>query len=219
MRISWHGHACVIIKTLSTHQIIIDPFITGNVNSDLNPETLNVDFIILTHAHSDHIGDTEQLARNNDALIIANDELAKFFAEKGYRTHGMNLGGSFSFPFGKVKLTLAYHSSTYNGIPLGQAAGVIVDDGASRIYHAGDTALFSDMKLIEPVSVALLPIGDNYTMGIDDAVKAASFIDAEQFIPIHYNTFAVIKQNPYDFINRLPDLNGYVPEVGEIIDL
>lgn len=136
----------------------------------------------------------------------------------------MNLGGSHTFPFGKVKLVPALHSSTYNLedgtlLNLGLPAGVVVDDTVQKIYHAGDTALFSDMKLIGPVDVAFLPIGDNFTMGIEDALKAVELLQCEWAIPIHYNTFPLIKQNPYDFINRLDEGNGLVPNIGKIYDI
>lgn len=223
MKISWHGHSCIRIETLSNHTLIFDPFISGNPTTDLDPKSLSVDYIVLTHAHNDHIGDTALIAKNTRATIIANPEIADFFEDQGFKTHGIGTGGQFRFDFGTLKFTHAIHGSTYNyqgqQLALGVACGVVLDDGVTKVYHAGDTGLFSDMSLIGPVNVALLPIGDNYTMGIADAITAAQLVNAELVIPIHYSTFPLIQQNPYEFINRLPNNNGYVPQVGEVIEL
>lgn len=222
MKCSWHGHSVVQIETINNYKIIIDPFITGNDACDLEVDQVDVDFIVLTHGHSDHVGDALAIAKNTKAPIVAMVELADFMESQGANTHPMNIGGTAYFPFGSIKMTLAHHSSSYDfegeTIPMGLAAGVIIDDGASKLYHAGDTALFMDMQLISPVDIAFLPIGDNYTMGIKDAVKAVNLIQPKKVVPIHYNTFPIIEQNPYEFINRLDDGNGLVPKIGEIIE-
>lgn len=223
MKCSWHAHSVVMIETINDYTLIIDPFINGNELTDLVVEDIKVDYILLTHAHNDHVGDAVEISKNNDAPIIAMVELADFLSQFGVETHGMNIGGSAYFPFGSVKFTQAFHSSSYDyedkNYPLGLAAGIVIDDGATKAYHAGDTSLFSDMKLIGPVDVAFIPIGDNFTMGIDDAVQAVSYLETNLAIPIHYNTFPIIEQNPYDFINRLDESNGKVPEVGEIFEV
>lgn len=223
MKYSWHGHSVVQLETIEGYKLIIDPFINGNATCDLKVEDVKVDYILLTHAHNDHVGDTLELARRNNATVIAMVELADFLSQFNIKTHGMNIGGKHKFEFGTVKFTPALHSSNYTyedmSINLGLAAGIIVDDGVHKVYHAGDTALFSDMKYIKPVDLAFLPIGDNYTMGIDDALIASEILDPKLVIPIHYNTFPIIKQNPYEFINRLEDSNGFVPEIGELYNI
>lgn len=222
MKLSWHGHSVIQLETINNYRIIIDPFITGNPTTDLSVDSIYIDYIVLTHAHNDHVGDALELSIKNQAPIITIVELADFLAEKGAKTIGMNLGGKHEFPFGSLKFVPALHSSSYteDGInyALGVASGVIINDGATTIYHAGDTALFSDMKLFKNIDVALIPIGDYYTMGIEDAVSSVSLIKPDKVIPIHYNTFPVIEKNPYDFINRLDEGNGLVPEIGEIIE-
>lgn len=226
MKISWHGQSCVRIITNTDQTILFDPYITGNPTSDLDIETIKADIIILTHAHNDHIGDTEVIAKRTNALIIANAEIATYFSEKGYQTHGMQMGGKHQFDFGLIKMTPAIHGSTYEvdgrQITLGLAAGIILSLEDKTIYHAGDTALFSDMQLIgafRPIDIAFLPIGDNYTMGPEDAALAADFLAAKKVVPIHYNTFPLINQNPEEFVKLLTEDQGLILEVGSIIHL
>lgn len=226
MKLSWHGQSCVKIITDSGHHILIDPFITGNDKSDLNADTVEADVIILTHAHDDHIGDTEPIAKRTNALIVSNVEIAAFFAAKGFNTHGMQMGGKHVFEFGEIKMTPAIHGSSYeiDGKPftLGLAAGILFTADGRTIYHAGDTALFSDMKLIgsyKPIDIAFLPIGDNYTMGPADAIIAANFLNADKVVPIHYNTFPLIEQDGKAFCKSLPENQGKYLEIGEMIEL
>lgn len=226
MKVSYHGHSVVKIVT-DGKEILIDPFITGNGNTDLKVENESPDFILLTHGHGDHVGDTVQLAKKKDALVIAMVELANYLSWQGVKTHGMNIGGSYEFEFGKVKFTQAFHSTgvetgeqtiIYTGMP----AGLLITIEGKTIYHAGDTSLFSDMKLIgerHPIDLAFLPIGDNFTMGPEDAAYAAKLLHAKIVVPIHYNTFPVIKQDPGRFINLLEDGNGKVLQPGETIEL
>lgn len=206
MKITYHGHSFIQVER-NEHSILIDPFITGNPSCKINKDDVKCDYIILTHGHGDHYGDTTYLAKKFGAVVLATYELAQFAAKQGLKTHELNLGGGFNFPFGRVKLTLAHHSSsTPEGSYAGEAAGVLLNLDDKTIYHAGDTSLFDDMKIIgesNNISYAFLPIGDNYTMGIDDAVKSAEFLRAGTIIPIHYNTFEIIKADPQEFKKKI----------------
>ncbi|WP_026693663.1 metal-dependent hydrolase [Peribacillus kribbensis] len=226
MKVSFHGHAIVIIET-NGKTILFDPFITGNELTDLKVEDVKPDVIILTHGHGDHIGDTVQLAKENDSLVIANAELSTYLSWQGVKTHGMSIGGAYEFDFGKVKLTQAFHGtglSTENNemIYLGMPAGVLFTAEGKTVYHSGDTGLFGDMKLIgerHPIDLAFLPIGDNYTMGPEDAALAASFLKAKLVVPMHYDTFPVIKQDPENFIKLLEGVEGKILKPGESVEL
>lgn len=206
MKITFHGHACIQIET-GKDSIIIDPFLTGNPAAKVKPKDITCNYVVLTHGHADHFGDTMKISGENDATIIATVEIADYCSGMHRKAHAMNLGGCFNFPFGQVKLTLAHHSSSLpDGSYAGDPAGVILKLDGKTIYHAGDTALFYDMKLIgelNKIDYAFLPIGDNFTMGPDEAVKAAEFLGADTIIPIHYNTFDVIKQDANDFKRKI----------------
>jgi len=208
-KIVYHGHSFIEINH-NGNVIFIDPFIEGNPFCDikLNDSVCNsCNYIILTHGHFDHLGSTLAIAKDKDVEVIAVDELSGYVYNKGVKVHGMNIGGSFQFPFGRVKFTIAHHtSSTPEGNYAGEPAGLILNIGDKTIYHAGDTALFYDMKLIgemNKIDYAFLPIGDTYTMGVDDAVKAAEFLNANLIIPIHYNTFDQIKADENDFKRKV----------------
>ncbi|MDW0110354.1 metal-dependent hydrolase [Sporosarcina aquimarina] len=206
MEISYHGHSIVKIKT-ENHVILIDPYITGNDLTDLQAATEKPDVILLTHGHNDHVGDTVEIAKANNALVIAPNELAVWLGWQGLNTHGMNIGGAKEFDFGTVKYTKAFHSSSYTTedqqiIYTGMPAGILFMAEGKTIYHAGDTSLFGDMEMIgkrHPIDVAFLPIGDNFTMGPEDAAYAVELLSPKLTVPVHYNTFPPIVQDPEDF--------------------
>ncbi len=208
-RITYHGHSAFEIKT-GAHNIIIDPFINGNKHAKVKSADIKADYIVLTHAHGDHFGDTEEIARNNDSTIISVFEMAEYMQGKGFKAHGVHIGGGFNFPFGRIKFTIAHHgSSTDEGVYMGEPAGVVLTLEGKNIYHAGDTGLFMDMKLIgemTPLDAAIVPIGDNFTMGIDDAVKAIEFLNPKLAIPMHYNTFDVINADPNEFKRKVESI-------------
>ncbi|MCG1022057.1 metal-dependent hydrolase [Sutcliffiella horikoshii] len=227
MKVSYHGHSVVKVEA-NGKTILFDPFITGNDLTDLKADDLKVDVILLTHGHNDHVGDTVDLALKNDALVVAPFELAEYLGWQGVNVHQMHIGGAHEFDFGKVKLTQAFHGSSYTDyetktiVYTGMPSGILLTIDGKTIFHAGDTALFSDMKMIgelNDIDVAFLPIGDNFTMGPDDAVLAAKWLDASTVVPIHFNTFPVIEQNPHDFVSKLPNGVGKVLEPGESMEL
>ena len=200
MKITFHGHSTFLIET-GTHRVLIDPFLTGNPQATTTAAEISCDYILLSHGHEDHTADAAEIARANQATIIANYEIAEYFASQGLTTHGMNPGGGFDFPFGRVALTPAIHTSSLNAganpIYLGTACGIVIEAEGKRIYHAGDTALFSDMKLIgrHGLDLALLPIGDNFTMGPADALDALDFLAPKLAVPMHFNTWPPITQD------------------------
>lgn len=226
MKVSYHGHSVVRVET-DSHKIIIDPFITGNEKCDLDPDTIDVDVILLTHGHNDHVGDTMKIADRTGAQIVAINELAVYLGKKGYNAHGMNIGGAYDFDFGRVKYTQAFHSSSYEEedgtfIYTGMPAGLLLTIDGKTIYHAGDTSLFSDLKLIgdmHDIDLAFLPIGDNFTMGPEEALVAADWVKADMVVPIHYNTFPVIEQDGKAFASKVRTGKGVYLDIGESIEL
>ena len=207
-KLTYLGHSCFTLQD-EKHKIIFDPFLSGNPLAKISPEEIKVEAILLSHGHGDHLGDAINIARENNALIVAPFELAMFCQKKGADVHPMHIGGSHVFDFGKVKLTIAHHGSafidediTYTGNP----CGFVVNFAGKNVYHSGDTGLFMDMKLIgemNKLDLALIPIGDNFTMGVEDATKAVEFLNPGVVIPMHFDTFDVIKQNPQVFADRL----------------
>ena len=198
MKITYYGQNCFAFETEKA-TILTDPFITGNelAKDKVDISTLNPDYIFLTHAHQDHTLDAEAIAKQADAGIVSNFEIANHYGEKGIETHPMNHGGSWSFPFGKVKYVNAIHTSSFpDGSYGGQPGGFIFSIDGKTIYMAGDTALTMDMKLIPmefDLDLAILPIGDNFTMGIKDAVLASDFVECKNIIGCHYDTFGYIE--------------------------
>lgn len=204
MKITYHGHSCFLVET-SHARILIDPFLTGNDLAVIKPEDVKCDYILISHGHEDHTGDAFAIAQNNAATIVANYEIAEYFGARGAKTHGMNPGGAHRFPFGRVKLTIAHHTSSLNAglqpLYMGVACGLLVEADGKRLYHAGDTALFLDMQLISKggLDAALLPIGDNFTMGPEDALDALDLLKPKVAVPMHYNTWQPIAQDPDAF--------------------
>ncbi|AHA30162.1 metal-dependent hydrolase [Exiguobacterium sp. Leaf187] len=229
MKLTYHGQSTVTIET-NGHHLVIDPFFSGNEKATTNPDDVKADFILLTHAHADHMLDAERIAKATGATIIATHELATYLSFKGLNVHPMNLGGQFEFPFGKVKMTQAFHSSsiideekqtiTYMGMP----AGFLLTIEGKEIYHAGDTALFGDLALYgahHEIDLAFLPIGDNFTMGPDDALIAADMLQAKAVVPIHYDTFDLIKQDANAFCEKIEaqGQTGHPLAIGESLEL
>ena len=213
MKIKYFGHSALLVETLDC-RIVVDPFFTGNPLSPVLAESVACDAIVLTHGHGDHTADALSLAKRNKAPIIAVYELANYYQARGAETVGMGLGGSANFDFGRLTFTPAWHSSSVvdergAACYVGNPAGVLIQSGGKVLYHAGDTALFSDMKLIgerSPIDVAFLPIGDYFTMGIDDAVRAVEFLTPKCVVPIHYNTFPPIEVDPAVFQEKVEAL-------------
>lgn len=202
------GHACFFLEDEGKETLLFDPFLKDNPHTKLEPEQVKADFILVSHAHFDHLGETYEVAANNNATIISTAEIAMEAQGKGFNAHPLHIGGKRGFPFGWVKATPAFHGA---GIPGGHACGFVVNYYGRNIYFAGDTGLFSDMKLIgelHPLEMALLPIGDNFTMGIDDAVVAASFLKAKLVIPYHYNTWPLIEADPQEFKKKVEEKTG-----------
>ncbi len=204
--LTYYGHATWGLETKGT-TILIDPFFTGNPQSSVTAGDVQADFIVLTHAHGDHYGDTVEIARRTGATLISNAEIVNYCQKQGVaKAHPLHIGGGNAFPFGRVKLTVAHHGSSFpDGTYGGNPAGVVLEIEGKRLYNAGDTALFSDMTLIGQagLDVALLPIGDNFTMGPEDAAAAAKLLHARTVIPMHYNTWPVIAQDPETFKRRV----------------
>lgn len=229
MKITYYGHSCFLLE-FGGEKVIVDPFISDNPHTVMKPEELEVAAILLTHGHSDHVGDAVNIAKRCDCPIIANYEIAQYLnAKEDVKVEPMHIGGTLSAPWGKVKMTLAFHGSglelgagkfEYGGLP----AGLLIRMGDRTFYHAGDTALFGDMKIIgelNHIDVAALPIGDRFTMGPEDALIAATWLKSDCYIPMHYNTMPAIQQDPHKWVKELSNrmLRGVVLESGQSISI
>jgi L-ascorbate metabolism protein UlaG (beta-lactamase superfamily) len=205
-KITWLGHATQSLET-GGYKILVDPYLSENPSASTGPEQVQPDFILLSHGHFDHIGDTIEIARRTGAMVITNFELANYLGEHGLQTHAQHIGGGHQHPFGYLKLTLALHGSGlpdghYGGNPAGFLLNTL--DG-EKVYLACDTGLFGDMRLIgeEGIDLATLPIGDNFTMGPDDALRAVKFIQPKHVIPVHYDTWGLIAQDAQAWAQRV----------------
>jgi len=205
-KLIWYGHATLGLET-GGYRLLVDPYFSGNPAAPISAERVQADFILVSHGHNDHVGDTVEIAKRTGAMVVSNYEIAGWMESKGVKTHGQHLGGGHWHEFGYLKLTFAIHGSmlpdgSYGGNPAGFLLSTL--DG-EKIYMACDTGLFGDMRLIgeEGIDLAVLPIGDNYTMGPDDALRAVKLIRPKHVIPIHYNTWDLISQNADAWASRV----------------
>lgn len=226
MKITFYGQNTLALK-IGEINVLVDPFITGN---DLSKDKVDImdlkaDYILLTHAHQDHILDAEAIAKNTGAVIVSNFEIANHYEAKGFEVHPMNHGGSWDFEFGNVKYVNAIHTSSFpDGSYGGQPGGFVIEGEHKNVYIAGDTALTMDMKLIPmrtSLDLAVLPIGDNFTMGVDDAIIASDFIECDKILGCHYDTFGYIEIDHEEakrkFYEKGKDL--MLLDIGESIEL
>ena len=198
MKLTFLGHSAFLLE-VSGKSILIDPFLTGNPQAAVSADSVHADYIVISHGHGDHVGDAVEIAKRTKAMVISNHEISLWLRKHGVvRTHDMHIGGSHKFDFGTLKLTIAFHGSMLpDGTCGGNPAGLLFKTAEGNLYHAGDTGLFSDMALIgeEQLKVAILPIGDNYTMGPEDSIRATGLLQPGIVIPCHYNTFPLIEQD------------------------
>ncbi|WP_394759511.1 metal-dependent hydrolase [Flavobacterium sp.] len=225
MKITFYGHASIGIEVAGKH-ILIDPYISANPKaSHIDINSIKADYILITHAHNDHILDVEVIAKRTNAVIVSNYEIATHFGNKGFQFHPMNHGGSWDFDFGNVKYVNAIHTSSFpDGSYGGNPGGFVIEGEHKNIYIAGDTALTMDMKLIPmrtKLDLAILPIGDNFTMNVDDAILASDFVDCDKVLGYHYDTFGYIEVNHDEAKKKFFDAGKdlMLLEIGESIDL
>ena len=224
VKVTWYSHACLSIEADGT-RLLVDPFLTGNPLAPVTADEVAADFIFVSHGHGDHVGDTIAIAQRTGATVVANFEIINWLAAQGVENgHPQHIGGGFDYPWGRVKLTIAHHGSalpdgTYGGNP----CGFLFSIQGRHIYHACDTGLFYDMKLIGEagIDLAVLPIGDNFTMGPEDSLRAVKLLTPKQVLPIHYDTFDVIQQDPDAWaarVNAETDTKAVVLKPGESLE-
>jgi len=209
MKITFYGHASLGI-TISEINIIVDPFISANPKaSHIDVNSLEADYILITHAHQDHVLDVEAIAKRTNAVIVSNAEIATYYAKKGFQSHPMNHGGSWNFEFGNLKYVNAIHSSSFpDGTYGGNPGGFVIEGERKNLYIAGDTALTMDMKLIPmrtKLDLAILPIGNNFTMDIEDVIIASDFVECDKILGYHFDTFGYIEINKEQAIKKFFD--------------
>ncbi|MFO7741323.1 MAG: metal-dependent hydrolase [Anaerolineae bacterium] len=204
--LTWYGHSAFRLD-VGDDVVLIDPFLTDNAYAPVSAEEVDADYILITHGHGDHVGDAVSIAQRTGALVISNFEICNWLQAQGVdRVHAQHIGGGYPHPFGYLKLTIAHHGSSLpDGSCGGNPAGLLLTTDDKTLYFAGDTGLFYTMRLIgeEGVDLAVLPIGDNFTMGPDDALRALQLIEPRTVIPVHYDTFEVIQQDPYAWAERV----------------
>jgi len=214
--LTWYGHAAFGID-VGEMKLLVDPFLKNNPVSSVKPEDVEADYILISHGHGDHVGDAVEIAERTGATVISNAEIASWFQEQGIPAHAQHIGGGFHHPFGYLKLILALHGSKLpDGSDGGNPTGfLLTTPEGEKIYFAGDTGLFGDMGLIgeEGINIAVLPIGDNYTMGPDDALRAVKLLKPKHVIPIHYNTWELIAQDPIAWAERVKAETATIPHV------
>ncbi len=215
-KMTWFGHAAFQVET-GGKMLLIDPYLSDNPSTDVSPDSLKPDFILISHGHGDHVGDAVAIAKRSGAQVISNFEIANWFDAQGVGTHAQHLGGGHKHPFGYLKLTLALHGSalpdgSYGGNPAGF---LLTTNAGEKVYFACDTGLFGDMRLIgeEGIDLAVLPIGDNFTMGPDDALRAVKLIQPKHVIPVHYDTWDLIAQDAQDWAARVKSETQAEPHV------
>ena len=225
MKITFYGHASIGITIADIH-IIVDPFFSANPKaSHIDINSLEADYILLTHAHQDHILDVESIAKRTNAVIVSNAEIATYYGKKGFQSHPMNHGGSWNFEFGNLKYVNAIHSSSFpDGTYGGNPGGFVIEGERKNIYIAGDTALTMDMKLIPMrtnLDLAILPIGNNFTMDIEDAIIASDFVECDKILGYHYDTFGYIEINKDQAIKKFFDKGKdlMLLNIGDCIEL
>jgi L-ascorbate metabolism protein UlaG (beta-lactamase superfamily) len=215
-RLTWYGHGAFGLD-IDGVKVAVDPFLTGNPSATIQPDQVQAEYILITHGHGDHVGDALAIARRTGATVVSVNEIAVWFQKQGVKAHGQHLGGGHQHGFGFLKLTLALHGSglpdgSYGGNPCGLL--ITAKDG-QRVYIAGDTGLFGDMRLIgeEGLDLAVLPIGDNFTMGPDDALRAVKLLQPRHAIPVHFDTWDLIAQDPQAWADRVVAETSTVPHV------
>ena len=225
MKITFYGHASLGIE-IGGLNIIVDPYISPNPKAaHIDVNALKADYILLTHAHGDHIADVETIANNTKATIVSNAEIAGYYANKGFETHPMNHGGSWTFDFGKVKFVQAIHSSSFpDGSYGGNPGGFVIEGEHKNIYIAGDTALTFDMQLIPlrtSLDLAILPIGNNFTMDVEDAIIASDFVECDKILGYHFDTFGYIEIDHKEAVKKFFDAGKdlMLLEIGASIEL